>query len=181
MQQISDRELWEAFEAGDKHAFGLLYRRYAKKLFAFCYSFLKNKEDAQDMVNEIFAKILTEQKRPAPSEHESMEGWFMAFARFYCHSTYRKQRNRARIDHDLNQDRPDSLEWHPELDARKIRACIDRIPNPLFREMLRMTAEGYSNDEIAQAIGRDNAWVRRRKCEARKTFKQILKKGGLVS
>jgi len=181
MQHLSDRELWDAFEAGDRKAYGALYHRHYKKLFVFCYSYLRNKEDARDMVNEIFMKILDEGKRPGSSDSESMEGWFMAFARFYCHSSYRKQRNRDRIDQDLNQDRAASAELHPGLDAVKIRACIEQVSNAQYRRILRLTAQGYSNEEIADRIGRDKNWVRRRKCEARKEFKNILKKGGLVS
>lgn len=181
MQHISDRELWDAFEAGDSQAFGKLYHRHYKKLFAYCYSYLKNKEDARDMVNEIFTKILDEGKQPGSSEIQSMEGWFMAFARFYCHSSYRKQRNRERIDKQLDYARPVSWEYHPGMDANRIHACIDKVSNAKYREILRLTAKGYNNDEIAEAIGRDKNWVRRRKCEARKELKNILKKGGLVS
>lgn len=180
MYNLSDRELWEAFEAGDKSAYGLLFKRYKEKLFYYCYQQLKNAEEAKEMVNEIFYRILKEGKRPAEG-YDSLEGWFIAFARFFCKALNRKELNRERIRTNVARNTRKSENLNAGLDVDKIEAAISRLPNKDYQYIIRLTAQGYSNPEIAEKMGKEEGWVRRRKSDARKSLKQILEKGGLFS
>ncbi|MGB1015264.1 MAG: RNA polymerase sigma factor, partial [Nannocystaceae bacterium] len=55
--QADDRELVAACQAGDRQAFKVLMQRYQRKVYAIAYGFLRNQEDALDVVQESFIKV----------------------------------------------------------------------------------------------------------------------------
>lgn len=52
-----DQQLVKAAQAGDRRAFQALYQRYERKVFAVAYGFLRNQEDALDVLQEAFIKV----------------------------------------------------------------------------------------------------------------------------
>jgi RNA polymerase sigma-70 factor (ECF subfamily) len=44
-------------KAGSKNAFHLLFNMYAPKIHSFAFSYLKNKDDAEELLQEIFLKL----------------------------------------------------------------------------------------------------------------------------
>lgn len=53
---VTDEELAAAVQKGDKEQFGLLVGRYEKKLFRYGRRFLSQKENVEDVVQEVFIK-----------------------------------------------------------------------------------------------------------------------------
>src|SRR6187549_444760 len=52
-----DHVLVEAAKSGDRRAFQLLFERYERKVYAVAYGFLRNPEDALDVVQDAFIKV----------------------------------------------------------------------------------------------------------------------------
>jgi RNA polymerase sigma-70 factor, ECF subfamily len=52
-----DHHLVKAAQAGDRRAFQALYQRYERKVFAVAYGFLRNQDDALDVLQEAFIKV----------------------------------------------------------------------------------------------------------------------------
>lgn len=52
-----DQHLVKAAQAGDRRAFQVLYQRYERKVFSVAYGFLRNQEDALDVLQEAFIKV----------------------------------------------------------------------------------------------------------------------------
>jgi RNA polymerase sigma-70 factor (ECF subfamily) len=52
-----DLSLVEAAQAGDTKAFKILMQRYQRKIYAVAYGFLRNQEDALDVVQDSFIKV----------------------------------------------------------------------------------------------------------------------------
>ena len=55
--QQDDRELITRLQAGDMIAFDTIYKKFNQKLFRFAYYILKSREDAENIVQEVFVKI----------------------------------------------------------------------------------------------------------------------------
>lgn len=55
--EADDHQLVAACQAGDRRAFHTLYQRYERKVYAVAYGFLRNPEDALDVVQEAFIKV----------------------------------------------------------------------------------------------------------------------------
>ena len=56
--EFSDEQLIGRFLKGDNHSVGILYGRYYPKVYAKCYSFSRNGDDAFDMAQEVLLKTI---------------------------------------------------------------------------------------------------------------------------
>ncbi len=54
---LKDEDLWEELKAGDRRAFEVLFRRYHKDLFRYAVKFCRDKEMAEDHIQNLFLKI----------------------------------------------------------------------------------------------------------------------------
>lgn len=55
---LSDFELLHLFRAGDNSAYVEIYQRYHKKLYFHALKMLNDREEAQDVIQELFIKLL---------------------------------------------------------------------------------------------------------------------------
>lgn len=56
-ENISDSELALRISGGQKSAYQELFERYAPRIYKFSLSYLKNKTDSEELVQEVFLKI----------------------------------------------------------------------------------------------------------------------------
>ena len=179
-QEMQDPELWRAYHEGDREALGVLYLRHHRKLYAICYRYAKNKEVAEGMKQEVFLKILEKGKALAHLEIQQFDIWLKRFAYNLWIHNYRKQGNRQRILDNLIPFFQTAVEPLVAIDAKRIEECISAIQNERYRQLIVLTAQGYDNPTIAQLTGIEEAGVRKHKYEARKIFRGILEKEGLL-
>jgi RNA polymerase sigma-70 factor (family 1) len=78
---ISKNELYKKFEA--------LFRQQYSHLSDYAYSILKNKQDAEDVVQDVFIKVW--QKNPSLAEKEGIRFYLLTATRNTCISFLRKQ------------------------------------------------------------------------------------------
>ncbi len=78
--------------AGQFEAFGLLYERYAGRLFAAAIVMLGRREDAEDVVQEVFLAMVRSRRRL--SEIEDLTAYLFAALR---HATAQHASRRARL------------------------------------------------------------------------------------
>src|SRR5580658_7842208 len=86
--EISDELLLERVREEDKEALGILFRRYARSVRNIAYRILRNEAEAEDLVQEVFLRILRKaqvtrpgsrvllsapRELPAPSDHRTRE------------------------------------------------------------------------------------------------------------
>src|SRR5437870_13768301 len=54
----ADERAWaDRIRAGDMDAFEALYRRYWQRLYAFAFRYVRSKEDAEEVAQEVFFRI----------------------------------------------------------------------------------------------------------------------------
>ncbi|MBI9038182.1 MAG: RNA polymerase sigma factor [Bacteroidales bacterium] len=58
LETITDNELMQEIQAGDVEKLGLLFERYKRMLFGFFYRVIGNKEVSEDLVQNVFIRIL---------------------------------------------------------------------------------------------------------------------------
>jgi len=54
---VQDHELIEKIKAGDSHAFKELFEHYNSLVINICYKLVRNKEEAEDLTQEVFFKV----------------------------------------------------------------------------------------------------------------------------
>lgn len=54
MLDINEKKMFASVRKGDEQAFGVFYKKYQPRLFAFCYGIIGDEEAAKDIVQESF-------------------------------------------------------------------------------------------------------------------------------
>lgn len=60
---INEKHLLTQIQRGDKSSFSLLYNTYAKELLDYAYSYVKDKQVSEDLVQEVFLSLWTRRKK----------------------------------------------------------------------------------------------------------------------
>lgn len=90
--EIADEALVEAARQGDQLAFSQLVARYRKIAFAYAYSCLRDRDEAEDVAQEAFVRAY--QNLSKFREAERWGAWVMRILRNHCTDTLRRRRTR---------------------------------------------------------------------------------------
>jgi len=149
--------LVDRIKEGDREAFMEITRIYQKKVFLLAYSYLRNNEDALDVVQETFLRLY--QKVDMFRSEKSFQTWLLQIAKNLCIDYYRKNYSRnkdLRSDKDVNEvnvpARNDKNSQSFSDIQRVFAECLDQITE---RQRLIFVMKHYNNleyKEIAQIL-----------------------------
>ena len=99
---LSDEELISSFhDSGDSVYVGVLYKRYGHLVLGLCLKYLKNKDDAQDAVVQIFSNLLTDLKKHKVTFFKS---WLYVYSKNFCLMELRKRQSALKKDMELRDN-----------------------------------------------------------------------------
>ncbi len=143
------------------------YLRHVDMVYRLCFSFLKNRADAEDLTQECFLHALRCERHFDSVEHE--KAWLIVTASNLCKNTLKKASRRD-----------ESLEEHPELPTQggwergEVLDAILRLPPHYKTAVYLYYYEGYTTPEIARMLHCPRATVQSRLFRARKLMKEWL-------
>lgn len=122
------------------------------KLYRFALGFLKQEEEAEDTLQEVFIKLWS--MRQKLNEYQSVEALAMTMTRNLCldklklKKTYYLEDQAGYTEEAAGDPNPESrMQLKNSLET--IRRCMDRLPE-VQRSILELRdMQGYSYDEIA--------------------------------
>ncbi len=180
MAQIdaSDAELVERVQRGDREAFDVLARRYAKRAFAVANRLLQNAADAEDVVQDSFIAAVNaidtfDASRP-------FGPWFMRIVMNKGLTAIRSRASEARHVRGSEIAEGDALATSSETlrERAEIRdrfgAALRALPE---REQLIVQlsdVEGFTSAEIAEQLGMPSGTVRWLLHQARERLREAL-------
>lgn len=138
-------------------AFYHIYERYFKKLYWFVLKYIKQKEDAEEIVQEVFVKIW--ESRSKIDVHSSFESFLFTVAYNATISVLRKKASESKyIEHirslqhvNNSPDLVDEIYFNELYD--KVQSLLNEL-TPRQKEIFRLNREeGLSHDEIAKKLG----------------------------
>ena len=103
MEKINARELKDLFieiKYGNKIAFEKLYNNYNKLIYSIAYSILKNKQDAEDVVQIVFEKLYLIDKEKLPNRNES--SWLYSITKNETEDKLRNKKYSIYVNSSLN-------------------------------------------------------------------------------
>jgi RNA polymerase sigma factor (sigma-70 family) len=139
--------------AGDNGAGLLLEQLYRQPMLRFCWGYVGRAEDAEDLVQEIFCKVLASAEIP-----DSFRAWLYRIARNACLNALRSRGRRrdARVLPSDSQVAADTTGDLSRLVKAELRSRIGHLLGALpteQRETLRLRyVEGLSRAEIAYVL-----------------------------
>lgn len=171
---MTELELIEACKIHDRRAQQLFYDRYAPFVFGVCKRYVKNREDAEEVLGEAFYKILT--NIHLFKNEGSFEGWMRRVTVNEALMFLRKQHNfNLTVELNPNADsEQDSATAVDDLAARDILILLDGLPTG-YRTVFNLYAvEGYKHREIADMLGISINTSKSQLILAKKRLQQLL-------
>ncbi|MEQ6123397.1 RNA polymerase sigma factor [Pseudotenacibaculum sp. MALMAid0570] len=98
MNTLSDNSLMLKVKNGDTHKLGLLYERYKKRLFGFFYQMNKDASLSEDLVQNVFVKIL--KYKHTYTEESKFVVWLFQIARNTSYDNFKKNKKHVHKDID---------------------------------------------------------------------------------
>ncbi len=151
-----------------------LYNRFSPKMLGVCYRFAKNREDAEDMLQEGFIKVFT-QIQNFRSEG-SLEGWVRRIVVHTCINSLKKNKKfRESVDLIHAHSLRTKTEMIPAImQAKQIVECIRLLPIG-YRTVLNLFAlEGYSHREISELLEIEESTSRSQFTRAKAMLEDML-------
>lgn len=171
----SDEELITAIsQSGKTELFGLIYDRYANKVYRKCISFVKDPDIAQDMVQDVFLKVFFQLSKFKGKSRFST--WLYAITYNFCVEYYRKHSKYTMVDIDEGPEIADqSLDEQEVLQIRTeiLKRALEEV-SPEDKMILLMK---YQDDtpikDIMDNLNISESAVKMRLARARKRVKTV--------
>ncbi|HNY53503.1 MAG TPA: sigma-70 family RNA polymerase sigma factor [Bacteroidales bacterium] len=150
-QSMSDMDLVRGALAGDSRATELLYKRFFSFAMSICIRYTKNHEEAMELVNDSFMKVLAN-----ISDFDGSRSFMAWYGRILVNSSvdnYRKnsrwQSHNKLMDDQVLAGEPEDPPVHSELSAKEILSLFSHLPENYKIIFNLYEIEGYTHDEIA--------------------------------
>jgi RNA polymerase sigma-70 factor, ECF subfamily len=185
-KEMSDEILTFRAKSGDTDAFVELSKRHANKVFQATYRVTRNRQDAEDALQDALLNAFTHMKNF--EGRSSFSTWLTRIAINSALMILRKKRNCSEIPIDDNDGGVgNSVPWEPRspLDDPEIhyvrgerhkllRKAIHQLP-PAYREVIQLRqAKEHSVREIAQSLGITVSAVKSRLSRAKSALRTSM-------
>lgn len=159
LKNLSDKELITAYLDGNDVAFKELLERYRDKIYTSIYLFVKDRDQADDIFQDVFIKIIDTLRKGKYNHEGKFVQWAMRISYNMCVDNFRKSKRNTKISQTESFDIFNVLESGEDNMEQtliksqmhdKVRKLVDRLP-PEQREVviLRHYAD-MSFKEISQ-------------------------------
>jgi len=183
--EADDAELVSRAQTGDFAAYEALVRQYRNDVFGFAYHFVRDREEAWDLSQEVFIKAHRALKRFRGDA--SFKTWVLRITANQCKDFLKKRRIKT-VSFDgapQYENRP-----APELDPRDqaeaqevgqaIQRAVDALPVKHRTAFVLREIEGLSYQEMAGVMNCSVGTVMSRLHHARRKLRSLLEKSGFA-
>jgi RNA polymerase sigma-70 factor (ECF subfamily) len=124
-----------------------VYRLFGPALFRLAYRLTASKEDAEDVVHDVFVGLPEALQRY--EERGRLDAWLrrltarMSLMRLRSH----RRRSEVRLEDDAGVSRA------PRPEGIELQTAVDALPAPLRSVLVLKEVEGYSHAEIGELLG----------------------------
>lgn len=149
----------------------LAYEKYADMLYRLALSHLKNPEDAEDTVQEVFVKYMHHISILSDEEHE--RAWLIRTTVNRCYDLlrYNSKRNHKDIYEMAEEIAAEENEQHIE-----IFQILEKLPVKYKTVIVLHYLEGFSVEEIARMLRISASAVKMRLSRGREQMKEVIER-----
>lgn len=152
--EVADETLVLAAQSGDPEAFALLVSRYRRVVFAYAYARLRDRDEAEDVAQEVFIRAYQSLDRLRVGGR--WEAWLMRILRNLCHDTLRRKRVRRTEPLDVSWLDGDALPETRALESdqqQRLAAAIAGLPEKYQVPLMMHYLSGCTYRQVAAALG----------------------------
>ena len=154
------------------------YTKYADMLYHLSLSHMQNKEDAEDVIQEVFCKYYSKMPSFADAAHE--KAWFIRVTVNQCrdHLRHRKLRTHTPLHEIGDIAGQTGITDEAALDVMQL---LSYLPEKYRSVVILHYLEGFSVEEISMALNIGKSAVKMRLARAREQLhEELIKEDSLV-
>ncbi|WP_163718574.1 RNA polymerase sigma factor [Mangrovibacterium lignilyticum] len=184
--RTDESKLLSNLKLGDHTAFEMLFDQYADRLYQFSLKYLKSKEIAEDVVQEVFMKVW--RNREIMRIHSSLQAYLFQITLNAIRKYFNEQAKTNDCKHELLVELSENAttveefaDYQNLLD--KLKFFIDNMPEKRKAAFVKKKIEGKSLKEISEEMKITTKAVEYHITEAMKYLKsqfEELKIQGLI-
>lgn len=140
---------------------------YADAILRLSYSYLKNTDDAQDICQTVFVKLLSEPREFESAEHE--RAYVLRMASNACKDLLKSSWRKRTCGLDTVLEVP-----APEAEEGGVLAAVNELPDNYRTVIYLHYYEGYQASEIGKILGVPTATIHTRLARGRARLKELL-------
>lgn len=174
---IAEKIIVKALKNSNAEAFDQLFSFYGKRLFYFALGYLKSKEEAEEVVQEVFLRIWRNRKNLNPDL--SFNAYLFKIAYHYILVLFEQVNRRKAYQHEIVTE---SVRFRDEINERlnyqmlldKVEALIEHLPPRQKEVLVKRKKEGLPVKKIAAELDISVKTVENHLTEALKNIKKGL-------
>lgn len=143
-------ELIQGCKSRKLSAQSTLYELYKEPFFILSLKYCKNKQEAQDNLQDAFLEIFKKIKQYKGKG--SFEGWMKRIVIYKAMDRYKREIKKTSLDHSTIPDEPVEIEEYINIPLDQILTCIQRLPSQYRLVFNLYVMDEYSHKEIANML-----------------------------
>ncbi len=173
---MNDETLVDECVSGNAKAQRMLFERYSAKMLGVAIRYIKDKERAEDVLQDAFIKVFKNLKK---FKHDgSLEGWIRRIVVNTALDQLRKNKKRqsnVELDDSFFELASDSF-TEERLQAESLLNIVQQLPEG-YRTVFNLFAiEGYSHKEIAKKLNISENTSKSQYSRAKSVLRDVLKR-----
>lgn len=184
-EKYSGEQYVKLLKKGDMSAFDAIYKEYCHRLYGFVIKFIKQREDAEEIVQEVFLKIW--EAREKIDVYSSFEGYLFTMAYNTTINVLRKRMSQDKYVAHLKaiQTIEEADETIDEMEYKeligKVQSLIYQL-SPRQQEIFYLSREkGLTHEEIAEKLNISTNTVKNHLVSSLKFLRSNIDRGFIVN
>lgn len=171
-----EQRLAQGLASGSRKAFEEIFMRYYPKVRYFVFGLLKSEEDAEDLAQDIFAKLWT--NRAAFADVRNLGVYLFVLSRNMTYNYIAAKQLRQEWLQERPFEEEDDCSPYEDLIAKDLTLLVDLVVEslpPQRKTIYKLSREaGLSNAEIAEKLGLQKKTVENHLNLALKELRKVL-------
>jgi len=157
----------------------MLYKQFASKMFSVCFRYARNREEAEDILQEGFMKVF--EKLHTFKKEGSLEGWIRRIMVNTAIQKYRENKPSEGVIMNLesypeNVSNPSAEDAISRMEAKELIQMIQKL-TPAYQMVFNLYVfEGLKHREIAERLGISEGTSKSNLADARTILKREINK-----
>lgn len=153
-EHTSDDKLVDNLRDGDLEAFDLIFKKYGDRLFGFALTYLKSREETEELVQNVFLKLWENRKNL--KKESSLKSYLFTIAYHNMCKLFREKQIHEKFTEEIlavgnrTVNLEEQLEYKSTLE--QVDRLIEKLPEKQRIIFLKSRKEGKSSKEIADEM-----------------------------
>jgi len=173
---VTENQMIDGLINGQEDAFRHMMLLYGNKLLGTCYLILRDRGEAEDVVQETFVRVFKSIK--SFNRKSSLYTWIYRIAINLSRDTLRKRSYDLSLNEELIDDSDSLNQLEQKLHLEELKIGLERL-NPIYREVLVLFYyQDLSIAQISELLKEKEGTIKSRLSRARRILGEEMKRGG---